>query len=314
MTVSDSASSPLVSNAIVSDIRDDINKSMTIGTFTTRGIEYKTMAKPVDLSNVEPVSKDIYNDLEANEENLGQLYQVYEELGNGTRKILFYARCMFNGSTYEFITLDIKNLTHFDLIIYPFKSTYGLNSKSAYINSFKYDDSTLLEIQDALEENKTLSHNFISPNKDDIACIKNYYKLTAKIVTTKKVNALEQADILGKVYAKLYETFNMRNVDFGEELPYESILKVLEGADPRIKSVNLEDPEIITKFCLVNGDELEANLELSEGASPDQINKRKLGNSYYNKLVLNNVLAGRVELFNYDLNFKPDYSESQYPT
>ena len=37
------------------------------------------------------------------------------------------------------------------------------------------------------------------------------------------------------------------------------------------------------------------------------------GNVYYNKLVLNNVLAGRIPLFNYDENFKPEYNERYYP-
>ena len=36
------------------------------------------------------------------------------------------------------------------------------------------------------------------------------------------------------------------------------------------------------------------------------------GNEIYNKLVLNNVLAGRVPLFNYNENFKPEFNEKAY--
>ena len=66
---------PLVSNIIVSDIRDDINRAVTLGTFTHRGVEYKAIAKPD------------------------------------------------------------KKLTHFDLMLYPFNPTYGLNSKSEFKKS-----------------------------------------------------------------------------------------------------------------------------------------------------------------------------------
>ena len=106
---------PLVSNVIVSDIKDDINRAVTIGTFTSRGIEYKVIAKPG------------------------------------------------------------KQLTHFDLIMYPFKSTYGLNSKSEFNKSFKYDNSNYSEILANIEDTKTISHNFLTPNFDELACVKNYY-------------------------------------------------------------------------------------------------------------------------------------------
>ena len=88
---------PLVSNVIVSDLKDDINRAVTLGTFTSRGIEYKIMAKPG------------------------------------------------------------KKLTHFDLMLYPFKSIYGLNSKQEFNKSFNYDNSNVAEILSDLEDNKTLS-------------------------------------------------------------------------------------------------------------------------------------------------------------
>ena len=317
MTASENSSTPLVSNVIVSDIRDDINKAMTMCTFTERGIEYKTMAKPVDLNDAIEKSQSEYNSYISNQTHLeesldlGQLLKVVSDIDS--TQVLFYARCLYNGTNKELVQLDTRELTHFDLLIYPFRAVYGLNNKQEFIKSFKYDNSNILEIQDNLESNKTLSHNFIDPNKDEIACIKNYYKLTAKITTTKKVNTIEQADILGKVYSKLYENFNMRKVDFGEEIPYDTILSVLETADNRIKTVSLEDPVIATKYCTVGGGEYEV-MDITNTMDDSAKAMALIGNKYYNKTVLNNVLAGRVELFNYDENFKPDYTENKYPS
>ena len=233
---------PLVSNIIVSDIKSDINRAVTLGTFTSRGIEYKVIAKK-DKNN-----KD--------------------------------------------------RLTHFDLILYPFKSTYGLNSKSEFEKSFKYDNSNLAEIITDLEDTKALAHNFIEPESDDIACIKNYYRLSAKVNTVRKVGAIEQASILNNIYKKLFENFNMRKLDFGEEIPYDTLLQIMENADSRIKSISLDEPKLSTKFMTATNKEL----TLSD----------KTGQEAYNSLALNNVLAGRIPLFNYNTDFVPDYTEKAY--
>lgn len=229
---------PLVSNVIVSDIKSDINRAITVGTFTSRGIEYKVKARPG------------------------------------------------------------KTLTNFDLMLYPFKSTYGLNSKQEFNKSFKYDNSNYSEILTDLEDTKTLAHNLVSPTGEEIACIKNYYKLRAKINTIRKVGVIEQASILNNIYKKLFETFNMRQMDFGEEIPYDMLLKVIESADARIKNISLDEPILSTKFLRVDNKEVDI--------TDDE------GKEIYNTLVRNNVLAGRVPLFNYNTDFRTDFSEKAY--
>jgi hypothetical protein len=63
MTIAETNNTPLVSNVIVSDIRDDINKAMTLCTFTDKGIEYKTMAKPIDLGDCINISRAEFENL-----------------------------------------------------------------------------------------------------------------------------------------------------------------------------------------------------------------------------------------------------------
>ena len=311
LTTNDAENTNLVSNIIVSDIRDDINKAFTLCTFGKDGIEYETLARPIDNSTAIEVERDVWNEMEASESDFNKLYKVIETIESGREpKVLGYYRCIFDGNKYAYTEVSSKAIDHFDLVFYPFKNTYGLNSKAEYVKSFKYSDSNLPQILENIKENKTISHNIISPDGDELACIKNYFNLSAKVTTTRKVNAIEQAEILGNIYTKLYENFNMHKVDFGEEIPYDSILEVMENADTRIKSINLEDPELETKFCTVSGGEYAAATSETVGTITAE---QKVGNTYYNKLVLNNVLAGRIPLFNYDGNFKPDYTETAYP-
>jgi hypothetical protein len=51
LTKSDIDSTPLVSNVIVSDIRDDINRAYTVCTYTDQGLEYNRYAYKDDNTN-----------------------------------------------------------------------------------------------------------------------------------------------------------------------------------------------------------------------------------------------------------------------
>ena len=252
MTVSDTDTTPLVSNVIVSDIRDDINRAVTLCTFEDYGIAYKD-----------------------------------QPLSNGIE----------------------SKISNFDLVLYPFTNISGTPSETSYKKSFIYSLVNSNEIESDLTKNKTISHNIIYPDESDIACIVNYLRLKAKITTTTKVNSIEEALILDNIYKAIYKNFNSRKLDFGEEIPFDSILEVIQNADTRIKNVALEDPYIITKFRLAGATSESADIEFL--AKSSELDKAKNGWEYYNKLALRNILAGRVALFDYNEEFKPLYSEAK---
>lgn len=223
-----------------------------------------------------------------------------------------YTLCTFTEHGTEYKTLprfkDGEQLIQpFDLIIYPFQAPAGLNTKDEYINSFKYDNSTLLEIQDNLENTKNIAHTIKEPDIEDLACIKNYLKLNAKINTIRKVGQIEEAEIKNNIFKAIYTNFNMRKLDFGEEIPYDTILKVISNADSRIKSVILDEPSLTTAFCTVNNVE-----HILTNATQTDNQEDEASNEYYNKCVLNNVLAGRIPMFNYNTDFSTSYSEKEY--
>lgn len=272
MTESDIDTTPLVSNIIVSDIRDDINKSMPICTFNEYGICYK------DASLKEPIIITT---------------TVRDDSGN------------YHTGTVETTQNKIE---HFDLIFYPFKTIYGLNTKAEYKNSFKYTAENLQKIKTDLNLNKTIAHNVVQPvvGRDDseIACIKNYLRLKARITTTKKVTFIEESEILNNIYKNIYANFNARQVDFGEEIPYETLLSVIKSSDYRIKEVNLDEPNLSTKFCLTDNTEIQLS---------NHVNTSEQGNKIYNKLALRNVLAGKISAFEYNNDFISEYDKSSYP-
>lgn len=304
MTTDDNSNINLVSNVIVSDIKDDINKAVTLCTFGDYGIEYINQARSFDyLNNIDSghVLTVIPADAAIQGYSIGDIFKIGENE--------FY-QCEYDTAASKKILAKIntEKLSHFDLVLYPFKNVYGLNTQKEYVNSFKYNDENLLDIKAGLEESKTISHRFVEPEDFDLACIKNYYRLKANIITTRKVNYAEQTAILKNIYTALYEHFNLRKVDFGEEIDHDEILSVIKAADARIKTVTMNEPELVTKYCTANGNEYgtsENTIENKDNASA--------GDIYYNRLVLNNVLAGRIPLFNYSEDFKPEYTEKEYP-
>jgi hypothetical protein len=312
LTESQTDPTPLVSNAIVSDIRDDINNAYCLCSFNDYGICYANSA--IERTETDPDSgepKDI-------------------------------------------------TLNNFELILYPFKTIYGLNTKDEYVNSFKYDAGNNPKIYSDIELNKTLAHDIHEPkDRSDICCIKNYLKIKAKITTIKKVTAVEEKEILSKIRQAIYTNFNLRKLDFGEEIPYDSICEVIRYADTRIKDITVDEPELITKFMTCTNDEyvisstndsyyvsfynepstvllkgtyeeclkfieqnkaaewvldkdpdgLRLNRINSSGNDPTVLNK---ADNLYNQLALRNVLAGRIAAFQYDESFTTNYAEKAY--
>lgn len=252
---------PLVSNVLVTDIRDDINTSYTLCTYSDQGLLFSERAKK------DSDSKD--------------------------------------------------KIDQFTLRIYPF-NTYKVTNKDSYLNSFKPSDSNAGStvrntILTELKDQKTISHHyefinnsFTTNSSQEIYCIKNYLRLNMIITTNARITAVEEELIKTNIKKALYDNFNMRKLDFGEEIPFETLLSTIEKSDNRIKSVVLEEPALRTAFMLNNGREYDIVSAASGSTASNNIN------ALYDKMVLNNVLAGRVALFNYDTEFKPEYDESSY--
>lgn len=265
-----SDNNPVVSNILVTDIRNDINKSITLCSCNEYGIYY--LEKPLQDS----ANKDL--------------------------------------------------ISHFDLILYPYKTYNQVGTGADYItqsynDSFKYDSDTAVRaaIIDGLEDTKTISHNIRVPSKNDIVGIKNYLRLDALIATSVRVSAIESATIIDNIKVALVRAFNARNLDFGEEIPFESILSVIEGADSRIKAVSLAEPTILTTFAVLEESAENVQTVHEYGIASTASNQivdvtynTDTAKSIYNKLTLRNILAGRVSLFDYEDTFQSELSERPY--
>lgn len=249
----------LVSNCQVADIRDDINTSQTIVTLNEYGTVFeKEVAQ--EVVNVNRVDGD-----------------------KGV------------------VQINKDRVSNFDLFIYPLNPINNSYSQETYRNSFKPNYDNIYNIKSQLEDYKTLNHNIKQFNTkseyNDIYLIKNYYNLSAKISTTSKVSNYEANQIKNNIYKNLFKKFNARQLEYGEEIPFDQILECIQESDSRIKNVSLNEPELETYYMYPDGTEYKLSPDTQESNSTE---KGKI----YNKLLIKNILAGRVPIFNFDTRMK----------
>ena len=292
----------LVSNALVTDIRSDLNRALVICSCDDAGIFYKET----------PLTKTVSRQLK------------------------------LKGTNHTVEVEDQESLiNHFDLVLYPYKSYNQIRNnvkdvQEVYDSSFKYSQSSFKSIENKLNNSelstKTIAHNIISPQEQDIVSINNYLKLNAIISTTSKITAEESSLLIEKIKVALANAFNMHELDFGEEIPFDSILNVIKNADTRIGVVSLAEPALYTTFSVLDGFDSSNNPVLKEYAvasdwlsetyadSSDRFEytdntytfDTKEARKIYNKLAVRNILAGRVPLFKYNTTFQSNFSEAPY--
>jgi hypothetical protein len=239
---------------------------------------------------------------------------------------------------------ELKNrIDHFDLVLYPFKTYNQIKNnvkdiRAVYDASFGYAGTrTLNEIKDILDDSgvKTVAHNIKAPEHGDIVSINNYLRLSATIATNTKVTTDEGVLIKENIKIALANAFNMRELDFGEEIPFDRIVEVIESADANIKVASLNDPAMYTTFSVfdtssgtptiqeyaVASDWLDvAGADDTGRLTKKNVSTGKLESTFdtvyarelYNKLAVRNVLAGRVPLFDYNNTFTSSFTEVPY--
>ena len=190
-------------------------------------------------------------------------------------------------------------ITPFDLVLYPLMHVEVINENEAYDETYKSSDKLLTLIEN-LEDAQSIDHTYLSLHEveflDDTCThpylVKAMYNLNCKLITIEKVNQTEAFSIINNVKQELYNNFNARKVDYGKAIPYDSLLQVIQNADNRIKNVILDEPKLTTKYMSSNGKGVDSNL-------------------YKNMATMKakNVLAGKVELFEYDNSFNFKYSQ-----
>lgn len=197
--------------------------------------------------------------------------------------------------SYVYSNTSDDNVTPYDLCMYPLRSVDSTTTLDNYNLTFTPADMNDVEYNANLTAAKCLSHNIKRPTTQDVYCFKNKYTLNMKLVTYDKLNDYQASLVINNVKQALYDNFNARELEFGEELSYDIIKKVIEGADDRISSVIFPEPTVTT--YVMNSD---SNETLIDDAS-----------ATINNLVAKNILNGTISLFDFNEHYALEIGQTQ---
>ncbi len=296
-TVSEDAEDTDAGNLIITNVSATINGEDIEGINSS----YNNYKKTVGTFNTLTTCKDYANAIyKLVDSSTGYPFVSNVQVADRRTDINYGNRVTtFSDFGKALVVLDenTSNITPYDICLYPLKPMKNSYDIENYNDSFRPLPASL-PIQSELEDLKTVSHNYKTISNSDIWAIKNYVKVNTTVTTTYKVNTFEQEAIKTAIQVALIKAFNGREVDYGYEIPFDSILDVIKNADPRIKNVILDTEEVPWVLSL-NG----------EALLYSDIDKTK-----YLTMLAKNILAGRLPLFEYDTDFDYDFGQSKPST
>ena len=168
-----------------------------------------------------------------------------------------------------------------------------INTKLTYETTYSNITATdVIEAETDIAEVKSIAQFVKTP--DNFNVVLGNYTLNANITPTYKVNLSEEQEIINNVKTALYENFNSQKLDFGEEIPYDSLVEVIQNSDERIKTVSLMEPEINYTYKTISDETPKPLTAAADNALID--------------FVAENIIAGAMPLYYEDTSFNYDYN------
>lgn len=208
------------------------------------------------------------------------------------------------GPDFDIKELKVKEengqalMNAFKIYLYLNKYINNVNSLTTYLSTFTPDNdaATLLSIEGQMDEIKAVQHDVTIPEGTGLVFnYNNIYTINGLLYLKYKVTNIEKNEIEANVKLALMQKFNAKNVEFGEELDYQEVVDTIIGADDRISNVLLSALDYKTS---------ERSLNNTLTPLPDSGDYAKL-----NELVARMVLAGNVQLFNFEDNFQLEFGQ-----
>lgn len=274
---------PVVSNCIVTDYLTDYNNSTSVVTLNNYG-EYTEHIVKYDNGRLNLLTS------EPESPNVGDAW-----IKDGKLKVVTSVEnnnvVIVDTTVSQAFETFIASMTPYDLCVYGLQAYREIFSDSRLNNILSYYPISEGDVETIdtkiLSEQKIVNHTIKAPEDGDVILIKNNVPINATIMPYDKVTEEQAKSIIEAATNAIANKYAANNLEFGEELNYDSVLRTILESDDRIKDARLEDftytPEVIVK-----------NLEDKTGFNTKQIS------NYMTDIVAKNILAGKVPMFNVD--------------
>lgn len=297
---------PFCSNVVVSDRTDDINYSTNIITLNGASTEtqlyvdsdFESVTAYSDAQGYTQIKDPVYiKKPKMSAFDLG-LYVLNPMLNIEDKTGYYYNKSFSVNSYYNQIVDQISNI----------------ETGNAYYKSAEHDFIQTLG-------NRLRTYPAVGSEDWGIAAssgampyiFKNFYTLTGKVITYYKVTEDEAEEIENNIKLALFKEYNARNVSFGEKIQYDDIVRVIENADTRIKTLILNEPEYNLKYMAGNDyiGSVDSAISLPID-TPDKIiqqTDQKFTQRLMYELLLKMIVSGHVQLYKFDKDILFDFGQ-----
>lgn len=231
-----------------------------------------------------------------------------------------YVQAWNNGVDYKklYITQSSKNITGpivgapgnatvtvledylnaYNIVLYLLNPQLSVYDEATYNSSFEPAHSTAdYIIEDALGDIKSSQHDILFAGVGKLESqplfnFENLLTLRGQLITYHKVTKAEAGEIEKNVRSALYQAYNARKVNFGEELDYNTLIDIIINADSRIRNI------------ILNNTQYTVNKQGISGVSTPMTD---LDNS---ELVARMALSGNLQLFKFDEDFEYEFGQT----
>lgn len=155
------------------------------------------------------------------------------------------------------------------------------------------------------------------PYGNSICFIKNYYPISGTIIPQYQLTSTQAAEIQSNIKAALYNNFNAKKVEFGEEINYDTVHSIIMNSDERIKSVILDDLNYQTYAVYLKINEDPENVFTPEFVEVriDEVDEYNsaLSRALRTEILTRNILAGKTPLYIIDDEYPRQYMNQESP-
>ena len=204
-----------------------------------------------------------------------------------------------------------EDINAFGLKLYLLNKFDDPTTPSAYRKTFEMlknfgddkVDPAVKDVQDYIEDEKCIQHDFIPLQEDKLLFIKCYYPITCKIIPQYRVTVEQAVEIRSNVIKALYKNYCSRKVEFGEAVDYDKLYECIMGADDRIKAIVLDDITYTAKGVYFRN--IGNGYQFIERDIPNIENSSSSADIY-----AKSVLNGNTQFFVPDTPFDIDFTQN----
>lgn len=204
-----------------------------------------------------------------------QAYRIVASTLNDSENIVYRQESDYSEHPYEDGKIDPFGLKIYALQYNDLTNTTSTSqNKQAYDNTFQMYadldvedplnvDSSLRQLVLLLNDERCIQHDFsdIEPNK--ICLIKNVAEINLMVFPTVRLTDSQKDDVVNSIRNQIYDKYNARMVNFGEEINYDDLFTNIITSSNLIKNISLGQIQYFAYALYYSNDEYDGDYKLA---------------------------------------------------